>query len=347
MPRSQAEAQEGDLIPRWVRVARIRRFSTENLVTMGRLMNPATPGRNAHRSWPCHGARATKDTSWLPRRGANRSMKLGSSEIARLLDIDRDLVKVWSYRFREHLSSGANPDKGGARRFSLTDLRVFLYVYSLWEAEPDFECINIGLNRGLHLDDEYDDVLASVIPIFAEPPENLDESFRGGALVGGMAAGAFETFSLADSYKLAGDVLVDAALSTDGANDMIYPILFNYRHATELYLKAIGAPTKVGHSLTPLLDALRSLLRRDHSAEIPDWFEKVVKAFDEFDPGSTYFRYSQLCLKPTGSGGGDEAWVDLSNLKRKMSLMSESFQRIRRARQQMDIEKAVASDFSE
>lgn len=258
-------------------------------------------------------------------------MKMGASEIGRIVGVDRNLVKEWSCRFQEHLSPGANPGRGSVRQFSLSDLQVFLYVYSLWEDEPDFENINAGLRQGLHLDERHDDVLASVAPLFQEPPEDLDVSRRHGALVGGMAACALDTFSLADSYKLAGDVLVDAAMLTAEAYELIYPILFNYRHATELYLKATVVPAIEGHRLTPLLDRLRNVLRRDHTVEIPEWFENIVKALEDFDPRSTTFRYVDAGFISRRTGDSGEFWIDLCDLKRKMNLMAESFQRVRRA----------------
>jgi hypothetical protein len=47
-----------------------------------------------------------------------------------------------------------------------------------------------------------------------------------------------DAFSIAESYKLAGDTLVDAALSNGETYELAYPVIYNYRHATELYLKA-------------------------------------------------------------------------------------------------------------
>jgi hypothetical protein len=149
---------------------------------------------------------------------------MGVSEVARILGVDRNFVKKWAFHFKEHLTQEARPSKGTPRQFTPADLQVFAYVSTYWAEEPDFEYIEAGLNCGAHQGEPYDDILTSVTPLFQEPPEELDETWRHGSLVDG---GVFDLFSLADSYKLAGDMLVDAALSTVEAYELIYPILYN------------------------------------------------------------------------------------------------------------------------
>lgn len=165
-------------------------------------------------------------------------MKMGVSEVARILNIDRDFVKKWAFHFKEHLDPDATPPKGTPRQFTAEDLQVFAYVSEYWEDEPDFENIEAGLCRGDHRKEPYDDILTLVTPIFQELPEDLDETWRHGSLVGGICDGAFDTFALADSYKLAGDTLVDAVPSSAEAYELVFPIIYNYRHATELVGKA-------------------------------------------------------------------------------------------------------------
>lgn len=139
-------------------------------------------------------------------------MKFGVSEVARVFEVDRDIVKTWAYHFSEYLTPEANPSKGTPRVFSRDDLRVLAYVYMYWEHDPDYESIKIGLNTSSHFEERYDQFLTTVTPLFQEPPEDLDETWRHGTLIGGMA-GVSDTFALAESYKLAGDLLVDAAHS--------------------------------------------------------------------------------------------------------------------------------------
>ncbi len=123
-------------------------------------------------------------------------MRIGVSEVARILDIDRNLVKQWAFYFKEYLSADANPGKEVPRQFTLEDLRVLMYVYEHWEDNPDFESIRVGLNCGGHLDSPYyGNVLTSILPIFQQPPEELDETWRHGSLLGGMCGDVIEVLS--------------------------------------------------------------------------------------------------------------------------------------------------------
>jgi hypothetical protein len=92
-------------------------------------------------------------------------------------------VKKWAFHFKEHLTQEASRSKGTPRQFTPADLQVFAYVFTYWEDEPDFEYIEAGLNCGDHHSERYDDILTSVTPLFQEPPEELDETWRHGSLV--------------------------------------------------------------------------------------------------------------------------------------------------------------------
>jgi hypothetical protein len=253
-------------------------------------------------------------------------LNISVSEAARLLGVDRKLVQKWANCFAEHLSPGARPQKGTPRHFTPKDIQVFAYASMYWEDEPDLQSIKVGLNRGDHCDEPYDDVLTQVTPLFQEPPDDLDNTWRHGDL---LSVGVVDEFELADSYKLAGDTLVDAALSTREAYELLYPILYNYRHATELYLKSACGPTDKGHNLRPLLPQLREHVQREHATSIPNWFESAVIAFCEADPKSTAFRYGTSARAPESVGLGGELWIDLVHAKRLMGWVAEAFQRIR------------------
>jgi hypothetical protein len=248
-------------------------------------------------------------------------MSFGVGEAARIFQVHRDVVTRWAYHFSDYLGPGANPPKGMPRKFSAEDLRVLAYVFMYWEDEPDLECIRIGLNTNSHFEQPYDNLMTSLTPLFHEPPENLDETWRHGAVIGGMAA-IGDVFFLAESYKLAGDKLVDAAISTDEVFELIYPVIYNYRHATELYLKASVLPRHGNHDLLPLLQEFKKLLQAEFDATVPEWFESVVIVFHDFDRNSTTFRYG-------GFFGQGEVWVDLAHMKTLMGWLAESFQKIR------------------
>jgi hypothetical protein len=256
-------------------------------------------------------------------------MTWGVSEIARLLGVDRNLVKTWAYRFKEHLSEKANPPKGSTRAFTDDDVRVMAYVFEYWEDDPDIENIEAGLNCGDHQDERYDGILASITPLFQDPPEGLDEAWRHGGLVGGWFA--VDNFELADAYKLAGDTLVKTALSEVDVHELLYPIFYSYRHALELYLKAILSPKNKRHDLQALLQRLGEYLNREHAASIPAWFNNVVLEFAEFDPESTTFRFSEEGVFSRRTGDSGEFWIDLVHLREVMGWIAESFQRIKAA----------------
>jgi hypothetical protein len=251
-------------------------------------------------------------------------MKFGVSETARIFEVDRNLVKTWAYHFSDYLGSGANPGKGLPRQFSADDLRVLAFISMYWEDQPDLEYIKIGLNTGSYYEKPYDKFLTSVTPLFQEPPENLDETWRHGTIIGGMAE-IGDAFSLAESYKLAGYTLVDAALSNGETYELAYPVIYNYRHATELYLKATIASEEKTHDLLWLLQEFKKLLKAEFDATLPERFENIVLAFNDFDPDSTTFRY----------GGFDsfisqgETWADLPHVKILMGWLAESFQKIK------------------
>ncbi len=254
----------------------------------------------------------------------NYEMKFGVSWIARLLDVNRNLVKTWAYHFSDYLMPPANPPKGIPRQFGIEDLRVLTYVSVYWEDDPDFESIKCGLNSGEHFEDEYKGLISQATPIFQELPNGLNEDWRHGSVIGGMWD-IRSNFALADSYKLAGDMLVDAALSKDEADELLCPVIFNYRHATELYMKAIITKHKKKHDLLPLLQQFKDLLREKFNTLPPDWFVNMILAFNDFDPGGTTFRYGG----PGAFTSHDEAWVDLEHVKKIMGWLAESFQRIR------------------
>jgi hypothetical protein len=122
--------------------------------------------------------------------------------------------------------------------------------------------------------------------------------------------------SLADSYTRAATVLAKNFAEDSRSDFDAYPLVFMYRHALELYLKAIlnlGNQLAVttyneelhtedifkNHSLTThLLIVKRIFTEAGWEEDYPHMgldeplFEDVLKEFDELDKGSYTFRYT-------------------------------------------------------
>lgn len=247
-------------------------------------------------------------------------MKYGVSEMARLLRVDREIVQTWSYVFSEYLGSEANPGKGKVRQFITNDIRVLAYISMYWENKPDIENIKLGLNSGSHLDnDNIDDLITSVTPLFKTMPSEIDENW-GGVAFGGEF-GFADIFENANSFKLAGDILIENAQQNYEERELFQPAMFNYRHATELYIKAIIGE-EINHDLQDLTKKLKKILMSELNAALPMWFENIIEAFHYSDPQSTTFRYGKNFHE-------DESFADMGHIKTLMDWMSEAFRRIR------------------
>ena len=164
--------------------------------------------------------------------------------------------------------------------------------------------------------------------IFSEPPEDLDETWTHGALMGGMAGYSDET--LAPAYFSAGAALIDHVLqSEERGQDFVCPILYLYRHGIELYLKVIVQPSVRNHSLGSLLEGFCRHIRERYKEDVPAWVTRPITELAEFDPGSDLFRYGRTnppsrSQRLTNEG---EFWVDLKTLKRTMTLIEFAVRR--------------------
>ena len=97
----------------------------------------------------------------------NYSLKCSVADVARILRVEKKLVKDWAYFFAEYMSMTATPKKGEVREFQLEDIRVMAYVFTLWEDEPDMENIKYGLNTNSHYQsDSIDSLIVELTPIF-------------------------------------------------------------------------------------------------------------------------------------------------------------------------------------
>ncbi len=160
--------------------------------------------------------------------------------------------------------------------------------------------------------------------IFQEPPPDIDETWTHGALLGGMCG--YDNDSLADQYFRAARVLIDhVASSGERGHNLIGPVLYLIRHATELSLKIIVRPQRLNHDLIALLDLFRQHVRQKYKEEVPDWLASPILNLAKVDPTSDAFRYGQ-----SRSGGlrDGEYWIDFRTLGRTTLILQYCFERV-------------------
>lgn len=96
----------------------------------------------------------------------NQTFKI--SEVAHILEIDRQLILKYAYLFAEYLSPSAKPAKGSIRYYNLNDIRIFAYVLMYWEEDPDIENIKYGLNSEEYYDVPLiNDLISQISPLSA------------------------------------------------------------------------------------------------------------------------------------------------------------------------------------
>lgn len=251
-------------------------------------------------------------------------MQFTVSKAAKVLNVERELIKTLAYHFSEYLEPEANPQKGVARQFSVNDILFFAYVRQYWEDEPDFKSIKIGLNREEHREHPYTELAAVLTQDFQNIPHDIEERPSSAALLVSYSEEA-DLYFLAQSYKNAGGVLVESAIDNANAYKLIYPIIYTYRHSIELYLKTNIRNRQIIHSLTTPLEELKQTLKYEFNATIHEWFEIVVMAFNEYDPKGVSFRYG-------GSLPKYEAFVNLVHLRDIKEQFTKAFQTIRSRR---------------
>lgn len=234
------------------------------------------------------------------------------SEVARFLGVSRDTVKTWTTEFAEHLSLTANPPKGTERQFGEADLRVLALVADFWEDDPDLQHIHAMLNSGEHNEDRFSDFARLHTPLFQEVPDEIDETWQHGVLVGGMASRNLP--QIARAYKTAADELLKLALSQYEPHEIDYPIIFLYRHSIEVYLKAMVQAPPETHDLGRLIELLEEQLGK----KIAAWVKDRLWDFQRMDRHSDVFRYADLAP--------GELWVDFHQLKAVMDRLVQAFE---------------------
>ena len=75
-------------------------------------------------------------------------MIYSSQHVVTLFNVSRQTVSDWSEEFARWLSPGANPSKGGHRRFTEKDMRVFSLVAQMRASALGFSDIHASLSAG-------------------------------------------------------------------------------------------------------------------------------------------------------------------------------------------------------
>lgn len=246
------------------------------------------------------------------------------SEIAHILKVDRQQIKNWSFNFSEYLSFFANPPKGSSRVYNLDDMRVFAYISIHWEEDPDLGDIKCGLNaKDYSSNFLIDNLITNHTPLFRNiTDDELDNGCNSGVLIGGLVQ-LEDVFELAESYKLAGDKLIDQALVEEIEYELICPIIYAYRHSTELFLKSVLVKNKKmeHHDLGKLYNRFKIFIKKEFEEIPPSWFEDIILIFHDFDSNGTTFRYGEKINK-------EEVVIDLLHVKTKMNQLAKIFQKI-------------------
>lgn len=166
--------------------------------------------------------------------------------------------------------------------------------------------------------------------IFTDPPDGLgDENFCFGAFI--ASVGIMDGIEIARAFADAADRLLAAAAEQRESWEAVSPILFCYRHALELYLKALSPKTKHSHNLGKLAQSLKPYLDGRYPADQVAWLIGSIAEFDRVDPKSTVFRYHDglATSYKAGEQPDPELWVDYNRLRRATAKIFQGLEQVR------------------
>lgn len=235
------------------------------------------------------------------------------SEVARLLGVEPGKVKRWAKQFAEYMSLTARPAKGRERQFTEADLRVLAVVAEHLEFGNDEGDVHYALNSGAQYAEPLLELARLNSPLFQEPSEEMDETWRHGSLIGGMACRDLP--QVARAYKLAADELLKQALEKYEPHELDYPVLFLYRHTVEVYLKAALDNPPEHHDLSRLIQ----LLEAESGKKIAPWVKERLWDFHRIDNMAALFRYAD----PPADG---ELWIDFYHLQAVIDKLAQAIE---------------------
>lgn len=215
-------------------------------------------------------------------------MKRGVAETSKIIGVDKQQIKSWSYLFREYLGKFSNPERGENRLYDDRDILSLLYVSYYWDVNPDIESIKIGLDNEGFYQDVFIHEIYRHTPLLQDEVPEVDEPFRHGVLMSPTVY--LEPLEVARSYRDAAGILWKNAIGSGQPGLEFYPMLFTYRHTLELYLKLLGCVKEYTHNLLKCM----KILEEYHQTEIPEKLREWVETLHYMDPKGTVHRYSQL-----------------------------------------------------
>ena len=225
---------------------------------------------------------------------------------------------MWTNKFAEFFSTSVT-QKGETRIYTASDVSVLAVIRDLSDhdtmsLDEISSEIRTALNSGVQYEDNYLELAYLVTPLFQEVPPGIDDSWTHGALIGGMTSG--DGLAIAQSYRYAGDILIEYALKDDAASYLILPILYSYRHALEIYLKLCTENNTKTHNLNSLI---ASFQRQVQPRQISPWVMGILDDFHNSDANSTTFRYGENWPE-------SELWIDLNQLKSVMAILYQELE---------------------
>jgi len=146
------------------------------------------------------------------------------TDVARSLGVDPSKVWEWATAFSDHLSPDAVSAADDKPQYNEADLRVLAFVAEQVGAGAETEEIADMLHGEGQFEDRFVEFVRLKIPLFRDVPDEIDETWGHGTLIGGMAARHHA--QVARSYKVAADELAGLALSSHEPHELDYPVLF-------------------------------------------------------------------------------------------------------------------------
>ena len=160
--------------------------------------------------------------------------------------------------------------------------------------------------------------------IFQEPQDDMSPE-TGALLTNWNGATGRDVHDMARAYTTEAFRLLKTARNHHESWESIDPILFCFRHALELHLKAlVPERAKGSHRLLQLADELHRRLQGRYDQKQVDWLCERLREFDRIDSRSTSFRYHDV-VEPNRD---IEIWVSFDRLEPIMEAIFDGLERV-------------------